>query len=107
MGRSDATIRRCWKKWMDSDRFQRHDGSGQPRASADRKDRLIWCLARSGWNHAYKGRIVSSDESRFQLCPDDHRRGVWGHPGQRADLAFIISRLNQELWSGVPSLLTA
>ncbi|GFU69033.1 uncharacterized protein TNCV_3785541 [Trichonephila clavipes] len=28
MGRSDAAIRRCWQKWVDRDRFQRHDGSG-------------------------------------------------------------------------------
>ncbi|GFV62196.1 HTH_Tnp_Tc3_2 domain-containing protein [Trichonephila clavipes] len=38
--------------------------------------RLQWCLARSGWNHADWRRIVFSDESRFQLCPDDHGRRV-------------------------------
>ncbi|GFY12400.1 transposable element Tc1 transposase [Trichonephila clavipes] len=38
------------------------------------------------------GRIVFSDESRFQLCPDDHRKHVWRYPGQRADPAFTISR---------------
>ncbi|GFX32187.1 HTH_Tnp_Tc3_2 domain-containing protein [Trichonephila clavipes] len=38
--------------------------------------RLQWCLTRSGWNHADCGRIVFSDESRFQLCPDDHRRRI-------------------------------
>ncbi|GFV33978.1 HTH_Tnp_Tc3_2 domain-containing protein [Trichonephila clavipes] len=41
MGRSDAAIRRCWQEWVENDRFQRHDGSGQPRATADREDRLI------------------------------------------------------------------
>ncbi|GFX57202.1 hypothetical protein TNCV_2964811 [Trichonephila clavipes] len=33
---------------------------------------------------------VFSDKSRFQLCPDDHRRCVWRRPGQRA--AFTIAR---------------
>lgn len=150
MGRSDAAIRRCWQQWVDNGRVERRDGSGRPRATTDREDRLIvraavtapdsslssirratrtrvttmtihrrlrernlcsyrplrhlpltpahrrarlqWCLARSGWNHADWGRIVFSDESRFQLCPDDHRRRVWRRPGQRADPAFTIAR---------------
>ncbi|GFU01997.1 transposable element Tc1 transposase [Trichonephila clavipes] len=37
------------------------------------------------------GRIVFSDKSRFELCPDDHRRRVWRRPGQRADPAFTIA----------------
>ncbi|GFW70005.1 HTH_Tnp_Tc3_2 domain-containing protein [Trichonephila clavipes] len=41
MGRSNAAIRRCWQEWMDSGRFQRHDGSGQPRDTADQEDRLV------------------------------------------------------------------
>ncbi|GFW58867.1 uncharacterized protein TNCV_4047051 [Trichonephila clavipes] len=31
-----------------------------------------------------------SDESRFQLSPDDHRRRVWKRPGQRADPVFTV-----------------
>ncbi|GFW99745.1 uncharacterized protein TNCV_3419751 [Trichonephila clavipes] len=57
-------------------------------APAHCRGRLQWCLARSGWNHADWGRIVFSDESRFQLCPDDHRRRVWRRPGQRVDPTF-------------------
>ncbi|GFV73809.1 HTH_Tnp_Tc3_2 domain-containing protein [Trichonephila clavipes] len=134
MGRSEVAIRRCCQEWVDSGRFQRRDSSGQPRATADREDRLIvrsavtapdsslstmrratrtrestmtihrrliernlrsylplrhlpfkpvqcraslqWCLARSDWNLANWTRIVFRDESRFQLCPDDHRRRV-------------------------------
>ncbi|GFW31658.1 HTH_Tnp_Tc3_2 domain-containing protein [Trichonephila clavipes] len=53
--------------------------------------KLQWCLARSGWNQADWGRIVLRDES-FQLCPDDHRRRVRRHPGQRGDPAFPIAR---------------
>ncbi|GFW21659.1 HTH_Tnp_Tc3_2 domain-containing protein [Trichonephila clavipes] len=54
--------------------------------------RLQRCLARLGWNHADRGRVVFRDESRFQLCPDDHRRRVWRRPGQRADPTFTIAR---------------
>ncbi|GFX33952.1 transposable element Tc1 transposase [Trichonephila clavipes] len=35
--------------------------------------------------------LLFSDESRFQLCPDDHRRRVWRRPGQRADPDFTIA----------------
>ncbi|GFS78648.1 HTH_Tnp_Tc3_2 domain-containing protein [Trichonephila clavipes] len=40
MGRSDAAIRRCWQEWMENGSFQRYDGSGLPRATADVEDRL-------------------------------------------------------------------
>ncbi|GFX52006.1 transposable element Tc1 transposase [Trichonephila clavipes] len=32
-----------------------------------------------------------SDESRFQLSSEDHRRRVWKRPGQHADPAFTIA----------------
>ncbi|GFW24588.1 transposable element Tc1 transposase [Trichonephila clavipes] len=44
-----------------------------------------------------RGRIIGlkegvfSDESCFQLCPDDHRRRVWRQLEQRADPAFPIA----------------
>ncbi|GFT79199.1 HTH_Tnp_Tc3_2 domain-containing protein [Trichonephila clavipes] len=40
-GRSDAALRRCWQEWVDSGRFQRHDGSGRPTNTADQEDRLV------------------------------------------------------------------
>ncbi|GFU25774.1 uncharacterized protein TNCV_5103591 [Trichonephila clavipes] len=40
MGRLDAAIRRCWQEWVDNGRFQRHDNSGQNRATVGREDRL-------------------------------------------------------------------
>ncbi|GFY17654.1 hypothetical protein TNCV_1073891 [Trichonephila clavipes] len=40
MGRIDAAIR-CWKEWVDSGRFQHHDGRDRLRATADREDRFI------------------------------------------------------------------
>ncbi|GFV58258.1 HTH_Tnp_Tc3_2 domain-containing protein [Trichonephila clavipes] len=45
MGQSDATIRRCWQEWVDSDRIQRPDGIGRPKATADREDKLTVKLA--------------------------------------------------------------
>ncbi|GFX58555.1 transposable element Tc1 transposase [Trichonephila clavipes] len=56
------------------------------------RDRLQWCLDRSGWNHVEWGLIVFCDKSRFQLCLDDHRRRAWRRPGQRAIPAFTIAR---------------
>ncbi|GFS79855.1 HTH_Tnp_Tc3_2 domain-containing protein [Trichonephila clavipes] len=119
MGRSDAAIKRCGQKWVDSGRFQRHDGSCRPMDTADQEDRLItanrakstlvptatlrpitpthfraglqWLLARSGWNHADWGRTMFSDDSCFQLCLNDHRRRVWRQPRQHADHAFTIT----------------
>ncbi|GFU05553.1 transposable element Tc1 transposase [Trichonephila clavipes] len=57
----------------------------------DCRARLRWCLALSGCNPSDWGRRVFSDQSRFQLCPDDHRRRFWRHPGQLADPAFLIA----------------
>ncbi|GFX31791.1 uncharacterized protein TNCV_171241 [Trichonephila clavipes] len=62
-----------------------------PLTLAHCRARLQWCLAGSGWNHAEWGRIVFSDESRFQLCPDDSQRRVQTHQGQRTYPAFTIS----------------
>ncbi|GFS47086.1 HTH_Tnp_Tc3_2 domain-containing protein [Trichonephila clavipes] len=41
MGRSDAFIGRCWQEWVDYGRFQSHDGSRRPRATADQGDKFI------------------------------------------------------------------
>ncbi|GFW23987.1 transposable element Tc1 transposase [Trichonephila clavipes] len=49
-------------------------------------------LKEADWNHADWGPIVFSDESRFQLCPDDRRGRFWRNPGHRADPAFTIAR---------------
>ncbi|GFU92568.1 HTH_Tnp_Tc3_2 domain-containing protein [Trichonephila clavipes] len=63
-----------------------------PLTPAQCQVRLRWCLAQLGRNHADWGRIVFSDKSRFQLCPDDHRRRVRRRPGQRANPVFTIAR---------------
>ncbi|GFW91297.1 transposable element Tc1 transposase [Trichonephila clavipes] len=92
MGRSDAAIRRCWQEWVDSVRFQRHDGSVQPKTTADRVDRLIVRSAVTAPDSLLSTIRLFGDKSRFQLCPHDHRRHVWRHPGQRADSTFTIER---------------
>ncbi|GFX02595.1 HTH_Tnp_Tc3_2 domain-containing protein [Trichonephila clavipes] len=40
MSRSDVAIRKCWQEKVKNGRFQRHDGSGRPRTTADKEDRL-------------------------------------------------------------------
>ncbi|GFT21561.1 HTH_Tnp_Tc3_2 domain-containing protein [Trichonephila clavipes] len=41
MDESDVSIRRYWEEWVNSGKFQRLDGSGQPLDTTDREDRLI------------------------------------------------------------------
>ncbi|GFV31621.1 transposable element Tc1 transposase [Trichonephila clavipes] len=75
-------------------RFQRHDGNSRPRATEDREDRLIVRSTVTAPDSLLSTirRATHTDDSRFQLCPDDHRRHVWRRPGQRADPTFTISR---------------
>ncbi|GFT25664.1 HTH_Tnp_Tc3_2 domain-containing protein [Trichonephila clavipes] len=117
MGQNDAEIRRFWLEWMGNGRFQNHDSSGRPRATADREGRLIVRSAvtvpdsslstikrashTGDWlDHVgimqtvsimLESCVVFSAESRFQLWPYDHRRRIWRSPGQRADSAFTIT----------------
>ncbi|GFY04169.1 uncharacterized protein TNCV_1199471 [Trichonephila clavipes] len=41
MGRIDAAIRRSWQQWVNISRFERHDLSSRPKATADQEHRLI------------------------------------------------------------------
>nr|XP_042894539.1 uncharacterized protein LOC122268610 [Parasteatoda tepidariorum] len=41
LSRSDAAIQRCWQGWLENCRVQRQDGSGRPRATTERKARVI------------------------------------------------------------------
>ncbi|GFY09480.1 troponin T [Trichonephila clavipes] len=102
MGRIDAVIRRCWQEWVDNGRFRRHDELDSSLSTIRRTTRIRVSTmnihrrlternlpAHQPLSHL---RIVSRDESRFHLCPDDHQRRVWRWPGQRADPAFIIAK---------------
>lgn len=63
-----------------------------PLTSVHRQARLQWCRAHSTWNVTDWSRIVFSDESRFELSPDDQRRRVWRRPGQRWDTNLTVAR---------------
>ncbi|GFW70806.1 transposable element Tc1 transposase [Trichonephila clavipes] len=49
-------------------------------------------IGRRGWltDSSLSTIRLFSDESLFQLCPDDHWRRVWRRPGQCVDAAFTI-----------------
>ncbi|GFX15208.1 transposable element Tc1 transposase [Trichonephila clavipes] len=66
-------------------------GGQMPITPTHGRARLQLCLARSSCNQADWGCIELSDESHFQLCPDDHQRRAWKRLGWRADLAFTIA----------------
>ncbi|GFS94450.1 hypothetical protein TNCV_2014741 [Trichonephila clavipes] len=107
MGQSGAALKKGWQEWVDSDRFQRHDVRGRPKATADRENRLI---VRSSVTALESSLTSDTDESHFQLNPDNHRRRALRRPVQRGDPDFTLhatQALNQELWSGVPFRLTA
>lgn len=63
-----------------------------PLTSVQRQARLQWCRTRSTWNISDWSRIVFSDESRFELSPDDQRRRVWRRPGQRWETHLTVYR---------------
>ena len=63
-----------------------------PLTSVQGQTRLQWYQAHSHWNVTDWNRIVFSDESRFELSPDDQRRRVWRRPGQRCDTNLTVFR---------------
>ncbi|GFW95848.1 DUF4817 domain-containing protein [Trichonephila clavipes] len=75
MGQREEAIKRCWQEWVHSGKFQRHDSSGRPRATADRKDRLIVRLVITAldsssevWHIDYMIRKSCSDPSMADFC---------------------------------------
>ncbi|KFM65698.1 Transposable element Tcb2 transposase, partial [Stegodyphus mimosarum] len=63
-----------------------------PLTSVQRQARLQWYRVYSHWNVTDWSRIVFSDESRFELSPNDQRRRVWRRPGQRYDTNLTVFR---------------
>ncbi|GFX88487.1 hypothetical protein TNCV_2279551 [Trichonephila clavipes] len=61
-------------------------------------------LKEVGWKHADWGRIVFSEESRFQMHPDHHRRRVRRRPNLLS-LLHASQTFNKELWPWMPFLL--
>ncbi|KFM65011.1 Transposable element Tc3 transposase, partial [Stegodyphus mimosarum] len=63
-----------------------------PLTSVQRQVRLQWCRAHSHWNVTVWSKIVFSDESPFELSPDDQPRRVWRRPGQPYDTNLTVFR---------------
>ncbi|GFU72730.1 HTH_Tnp_Tc3_2 domain-containing protein [Trichonephila clavipes] len=75
-------VARCWQQWITEGRVYRRGG----------QCRLDFCRPRAAWSVTDWRRVIFSDESRFSLSADDHRKRVWRRTGQRSDPAFIVER---------------
>ena len=53
-----------------------------PLNSVQRQTRLRWCQTHSHWNVIDWSRIIFSEESHFELSPNEQKRRVWRRPGQ-------------------------
>ncbi|UYV61759.1 hypothetical protein LAZ67_1006362, partial [Cordylochernes scorpioides] len=62
-----------------------------PLTPPNRRQRLVWCRARSKWMTEWH-RVVFSDESRFCLSSDSRRVRVWRRRGERSNPAAIVER---------------
>ncbi|GFT86019.1 transposable element Tcb2 transposase [Trichonephila clavipes] len=77
----DMVVSRCWQQWITEGRVYRRGGAVS----------TGFCRPRATWSVTDWRRVIFSDESRFSLSADDHRR-VWRRSGQRSDPAFIVER---------------
>ncbi|GFV62118.1 hypothetical protein TNCV_4109211 [Trichonephila clavipes] len=91
-----------------SGRFQCHDGSGRPSATADREDRLI---ARSAFTRPDSSLSTIRSTNSVSNCElmiiEDVSGDAQGSVPVLLSLLHATQVLDQELWSGVPFLLTA
>ncbi|GFS98814.1 transposable element Tc1 transposase [Trichonephila clavipes] len=75
-------LNRCWQEWVDRGRFERPNGSDQPRATADRDDRL-----------SVRSIVTTPDSSLSTIRRATRLRvRVWRRLRQRVDPAFTIVR---------------
>ncbi|GFT93378.1 uncharacterized protein TNCV_337431 [Trichonephila clavipes] len=93
MGRSDAVIRRFWQEYVDSGRFQSHDSSGRPRATADREGRLI---VRSAVT--VSDSFVEWAQSEIAVVPDFHKQILFSDEAHFW-LNGYVSKQNCRIWS--------
>ena len=89
---TEVTTRTINRRLRERNLYSRRPLRRLPLTSMHRQQRLQWCRARSTWNCSDWERIVFSDESRFELSPDDQRRRVWRQPGHRQDPALTVTR---------------
>ncbi|GFV44386.1 transposable element Tcb1 transposase [Trichonephila clavipes] len=130
MGRSDVAIRRCWQEWMDSGRFQCHDGSGRPKATADREDgltirsvvtaldsslstiRLPWPYFQQDNAKPHMARVTVNCLTACKTLPCPARspdispiEHVWDMKGRRLRLPGNVDHLTRQLeqiWQEIP-----
>ncbi|GFY11559.1 HTH_Tnp_Tc3_2 domain-containing protein [Trichonephila clavipes] len=66
IARSDAAIRGRWQEWLEDGRFQVHEGSGRPWATADWEEKLI---VRSAVTASDSSLSTPSDVRHTHVCP--------------------------------------
>ncbi|GFV87472.1 transposable element Tcb2 transposase [Trichonephila clavipes] len=63
-----------------------------PLTPAHRRRRSLWCREHRNWRDNEWGRVLFTDESRFNLSSDSHRILIWRERGSRNHPSNIIER---------------
>ncbi|GFU16614.1 transposable element Tcb2 transposase [Trichonephila clavipes] len=63
-----------------------------PLTPAHRRRRSLWCREHRNWRDNEWGRVLFTDESRFSLNSDSHRKLIWRERGSRNHPSNIIER---------------
>ncbi|GFX88272.1 transposable element Tcb1 transposase [Trichonephila clavipes] len=63
-----------------------------PLTPAHRRRRSLWCREHRNWRDNEWGRVLFTDESRFNLSSDSHRILIWKEQGSRNHPSNIIER---------------
>ena len=86
----------------------RRPNRGLDLTAVRRRNRLAWANAHIRWPLARWGRVMFTDESRFQLYHADGRQRVWRRAGERFADANVIRRIaygggGVMVWAGITS----
>ncbi|GFU48055.1 transposable element Tc3 transposase [Trichonephila clavipes] len=72
--------------------FARRSVRCVPLTPAHRRRRFLWCREHRNWRVNEWGRVLFTDESRFNLSSDSHRILIWRERGSRNHSSNIIER---------------
>ncbi|GFW46184.1 transposable element Tcb2 transposase [Trichonephila clavipes] len=77
-----------------------------PLTPAHRRRRFLWCREHRNWRDNEWGRVLFTDESRFNLSSDSHRILIWRERGSRNHPSNIIERNRYRgrgvlVWGGI------
>ncbi|GFV87561.1 transposable element Tc3 transposase [Trichonephila clavipes] len=77
-----------------------------PLTPAYRRRRSLWCREHQNWRDNEWGRVLFTDESRFNLSSDSHRILIWRERGSRNHPSNIIERdryggRGVRVWGGI------